>query len=169
METASGRGWTRRPRLLELESFFLFPAGVESLHAARLSATFSEAEGLRAGVRRVAESAAAAARLGAGILIIDDDGPDLPIPAVLAVGAAHRRLLADGVRSTTSIVVSHDEPRSLKIRQQRAQLRTVHFLGIAGDCQFLDRSTDTHWPESQLAAWAGLRCELLASNSFALF
>jgi glutamate synthase domain-containing protein 2/glutamate synthase domain-containing protein 1/glutamate synthase domain-containing protein 3 len=102
----------RRSRLLELESFFLFPAGVESLHAARLSATFSEAEGLRAGVRRVAESAAAAARLGAGILVIDDDGPDLPIPAVLAVGAAHRRLLRDGVRSTTSIVVSHDEPRT---------------------------------------------------------
>jgi glutamate synthase (ferredoxin) len=102
----------RHPRLLELESFFLFPSAIESLDAARVSATFSETEGLRRATLRVAETAAAAANLGAGILIIDDDGPDPAIPAVLAVGAAHRRLLADGLRSVTSIVVCHDEPRT---------------------------------------------------------
>jgi glutamate synthase (ferredoxin) len=102
----------RQPRLLELESFFLFPSAIESLDAARISAAFSETEGLRTATLRVAETAAAAASLGAGILIIDDDGPDPAIPAVLAVGAVHRRLLADGLRSATSIVVCHDEPRT---------------------------------------------------------
>jgi glutamate synthase (ferredoxin) len=102
----------RHVRLIELESFFLFPSTIESLRATRVSATFSEAEGLRKATLRVAGTAAAAARRGAGILIVDDDGPDLPIPAVLAVGAAHRRLLAEGIRTVTSIVVCHDEPRT---------------------------------------------------------
>jgi glutamate synthase (ferredoxin) len=102
----------RRVRLLELDSFFLFPSAVASLDAPRLPTTFVEAEGLRRAVSRIAAAAAAAAREGAGILILDDTGADLPVPAVLAVGAAHRRLLADGIRGATSIVLVHDEPRT---------------------------------------------------------
>jgi glutamate synthase (ferredoxin) len=102
----------RHARLLEFESFFLFPSAVDSLDGVRITASFSETEGLRRAALRIADEAAAAARLGAAILVIDDDGPDPAIPAVLAVGAAHRRLIADHLRGATSIVVCHDEPRT---------------------------------------------------------
>ena len=102
----------RAARLLELDSFFLFPSALDELASARLDATFSEREGLRAACRRIAQAASDAAQAGAALLLVDDRGADPAIPAVLAVGAAHGRLLRDGDRSKVSIVVAHDEPRT---------------------------------------------------------
>ena len=106
----------RSAHLLELESFFLFPAAVAELDATVLDATFDEREGLRRACARLAEEAADA---GTGILLLDDtpqngqvtDCYKGAVPAVLAVGAVHQRLVRDGTRSRVSIVVAHDEPR----------------------------------------------------------
>ena len=108
----------RTARLLELESFFLFPSAVEELarSAAVLDATFSEREGLRAACKRLADEAQAT---DADMIVLTDrhlfdlatDCCKVPVPVVLAVGAVHQRLVAAGARARTSIVVSADEPR----------------------------------------------------------
>jgi glutamate synthase (ferredoxin) len=51
---------------------------------------------------------------GAGILIVDDGGigaDRAPVPALLATGAVHHRLMARGLRSDTSLVVAADDAR----------------------------------------------------------
>ncbi len=129
----------RAARLLELESFFLFPSAVSELarRGTVLDATFDEREGLRSACRRLAEEAAQADR---DIVVLDDQvtqcylvsgasekgcitpepgAPDeqvtlcykVRIPAVLAVGAVHQHLVARGLRTRTSIVVVSDEVR----------------------------------------------------------
>ena len=98
-------------RLLELESFFLFPSAVELLQGLRLEAMFDEAEGLAAACERLALEAAEAVGEGAPILVLDDRGARPPIPALLAVGAVQQRLLQAGLRTQASIVVCSDEPR----------------------------------------------------------
>src|SRR5205085_3878628 len=109
----------RTARLLELESFFAFPSAVAELErrgAFLLDATFSEQEGLRAACKRLADEAHNA---NAELLVLSDrplfafaaDCCKAPVPAVLAVGAVHRRLVEAGTRTRTSIVVVADEPR----------------------------------------------------------
>jgi glutamate synthase (ferredoxin) len=100
----------RAVRLLELESFFLFPSAAAELsrRGLLLNATFDEQEGLRWACSRLADEAAAS---GADLLVLDDGSARLGVPAVLAVGAVHQRLVAEGRRTTTSIVVVTDEPR----------------------------------------------------------
>ncbi len=99
----------RTARLLELESFFVFPSALAEL-AARglvLDATFREDEGLRRACSRLGDAAAAEAE----VIVIDDGAARPSVPAVLAVGAVHHRLVAEGTRTRTSIVVASDEPR----------------------------------------------------------
>src|SRR4029453_18005581 len=75
----------RAARLLELESFFVFPSALEDL-ATRglvLDATFREDEGLRRACRGLGEAAVAAE---AEVLVIDDGAARPSVPAVLAVG-----------------------------------------------------------------------------------
>ncbi len=78
---------------------------------ARLDATWPAAEGaagLGAALERLAREARQRAREGVTLLVIDDAtaGPDrLPVPSVLAVGAAHVSLTDVGLRSSTDIAV----------------------------------------------------------------
>ena len=61
-----------------------------------------------------AQEAEDAVREGAELLLLTDEdagGERAVIPALLAVGAVHQRLVAAGLRTRTSIVVSSDEPR----------------------------------------------------------
>src|SRR4029453_13357756 len=83
----------RAAHLLELESFFLFPAAASELAKLGqvLDVAFDESEGLRQACRRLADEAATAA----GILVLNVRD----IPAVLAVGAVHQRLVAEGRRT----------------------------------------------------------------------
>jgi glutamate synthase (ferredoxin) len=100
----------RIARLLELESFFAFPSALAEL-AARglpLDATFGEDEGLRRACSRLAAAAVAAE---AEVIVLDDRAAQPSVPAVLAVGAVHHRLVVEGTRTRTSIVVASDEPR----------------------------------------------------------
>jgi glutamate synthase (ferredoxin) len=111
-------------RLIELESFFLYPSALEALAGTHLDATFTREEGLEAACKRLAREAEEAARDGAQILILDDTGSSderAPIASLLAVGAVHTHLVETGLRTTTSLVVLSDEPRE-----------THHFATLLG-------------------------------------
>jgi glutamate synthase (ferredoxin) len=101
-------------RLVELESFFLFPSALEELSNTALDMTFAESEALERACERLAGEAALAVAQGARLLLLTDaaSGPErVPIPSLLAVGAVHARLVDLGLRTLTSIVVASDEPR----------------------------------------------------------
>src|SRR5256712_4247282 len=113
-------------RLVQLDSFLLYPSGLETVRAlgtpfasSDLDATFVAADGasgLRAACERLAEDAERAVRSGASILIVTDRdaGPGrAPIPALLAVGTVHHRLRRQGLRGQTSLVVETDEAREV--------------------------------------------------------
>jgi len=100
----------RAARLLELESFFLFPSAAAELasHGSVLDATLDEREGLRRACARLADEAVTSR---AQVLVLDDSADSAAVPAVLAVGAVHQRLVSVGRRTSTSLVVVSDEPR----------------------------------------------------------
>ncbi|MBV8387042.1 MAG: glutamate synthase large subunit, partial [Acidimicrobiia bacterium] len=112
-------------RLLTLKSFFIYPSAVVSLlksegqgfGCARLDATFPVADGpqgLKAAVERLGDEAEQLVRDGTGILVIDDGGISAErtsVPALLATGAVHHRLVAKGLRINTSLVVQADDAR----------------------------------------------------------
>jgi glutamate synthase (ferredoxin) len=112
-------------RLLTLKSFFVYPSAVVDLlesegqgfGCARLDATFPIAEGpagLKKAVAALGDQAEKLVSEGTGILIIDDGGISAErasIPALLATGAVHHRLVAKGLRMNTSLVVQADDAR----------------------------------------------------------
>ncbi|MBV9283694.1 MAG: glutamate synthase subunit alpha, partial [Acidimicrobiia bacterium] len=112
-------------RLLTLKSFFIYPSAVVSLlksegqgfGCARLDATFPVADGpqgLKSAVERLGDEAEQLVRDGTGILVIDDGGISAErtsVPALLATGAVHHRLVAKGLRINTSLVVQADDAR----------------------------------------------------------
>ncbi len=113
-------------RLLVLKSFFLYPSAVVELlvndpgfGVAHLDATFPAEEGpggLKAAVERLCDRAEELVRAGIGILVVDDGGVGderAAVPALLATGAVHSRLVACGLRSDTSLVISADDARDV--------------------------------------------------------
>ena len=113
-------------RLIELESFLLFPSGLSALRAPEglfraitLDATFPVADGtagLQRACRRLADEAEHAVRHGAGILIVSDAGVSAErasVPALLATGAVHHHLVHTGLRGLTSLVLETDEPHEV--------------------------------------------------------
>src|SRR4030081_1287645 len=113
-------------RLVQLDSFVLYPSGLEAVRAlgtpfasSDLDATFAVADGpsgLRAACERLAQDAEAPGRFGASVLIVShrDAGPErAPIPALLAVGTVHHHLMRQGLRGRTSLVVETDEAREV--------------------------------------------------------
>ncbi|HVM21535.1 MAG TPA: glutamate synthase-related protein [Egibacteraceae bacterium] len=112
-------------RLLELDGFVMYPQGLQDLvlspqipfAVAGLDATFATAEGpdgLGARLVTIAEEAVTAVGNGAGLLICSDrsvDAERAPVPALLAVGAIHHRLVAEGLRTQTSIICETDDAR----------------------------------------------------------
>jgi glutamate synthase (ferredoxin) len=121
---------TERPeasQLLALRSFFVYPSMIVDLlsgHDAgfgctHLDASFPAEEGpggLRVAVERLCDEAESHVREGIGLLVIDDGGVTdtrVPVPALLAVGAIHHRLVARGLRMDASLVVSADDARDV--------------------------------------------------------
>ncbi len=104
----------RSPAGIELDSFFLFPDALEQFQPVRLDATFDPATSLQEACERLAGDAEAAVRAGAGMLLVADTAPErLPIPALLAVGAVHHRLVARQLRTKATLVVETDEAREV--------------------------------------------------------
>ena len=110
--------------LVELGSFYLTPDGLQRIvldpngievQAVDASFPVSEGpEGLEAALERLGDEAVAFVRDGAGIVVVSDVGADeerCRVPILLAVGAVHQRLLAEGMRTRTSLVAETDEAR----------------------------------------------------------
>ncbi|MDQ4024879.1 MAG: glutamate synthase subunit alpha, partial [Actinomycetota bacterium] len=104
----------------EYASFLLYPSALEELEqfgARSIDATFDVGdgpEGLRAACVRAADEAEDVVRSGAPYLVVTDRAasPDrVAVPATLAAGAVHHRLLRTRLRSLTALVVESDEPR----------------------------------------------------------
>ncbi len=112
-------------RLVELDSFLLTPDGLKRLAldprlpfaVQAVDATFAVSDGpggLAPALDRLGDEAVAHVRAGAGIVVVSDTGTDderCRIPALLAVGAVHQRLVAEGLRTRTSLVAETDEAR----------------------------------------------------------
>ena len=102
------------PPLTVLPGFLLYPDGVEALAPRVLDATFTEEEGLRPALDRLAVLAEVAVAAGDTILCLSDeraDGERAPVPALLALSAVHTRLVDMGLRLRCSLLVASDEPR----------------------------------------------------------
>ncbi len=113
-------------RLVELDSFLMTPDGLRRLAmdprlpwpVMAVDATFAVSEGeqgLERGLERLSEEALGHVRAGAGILIVSDVSADVErarIPILLAVGAVHQRLVAEGVRTSASLIAETDEART---------------------------------------------------------
>jgi glutamate synthase domain-containing protein 2/glutamate synthase domain-containing protein 3 len=112
-------------RLLELGGFIMYPQGLQDLvlnpsidfGVTGLDSTFAVAEGssgLRARLEALGNEAVEAVDSGTAILICSDrsvNAERAPVPALLAVGAIHHRLVAAGLRTRASIVVETDDAR----------------------------------------------------------
>jgi glutamate synthase (ferredoxin) len=113
--------------LLELPSFFLYPAAVDALldperaafKTVRLSATFPVADGpggLGPAIRAPGDAAVEAVAGGAAVLVISDravSAERAPIPSLLALGAVHHRLIAEHTRQQASLVVASGDARDV--------------------------------------------------------
>ncbi len=111
--------------LLELPSFFVTPSTLDQLRGpaaapfrpAILDATFpvnAGTAGLRDAIDRLRDEAARLVASGTGLLLISQDDVSAeraPIPSLLATGAVHHRLVTDGRRAATSILVAADDAR----------------------------------------------------------
>ncbi|HEU0170522.1 MAG TPA: glutamate synthase large subunit [Acidimicrobiales bacterium] len=109
--------------LLTLDSFFLYPSGVDALELTDkapwpvipIDTTFPAAEGpggLRAAVDRLVAEAIAAVEGGAGILVLEGSAAgseQAPVPSLLATGAVHQALAERRLRSRTALVVVADD------------------------------------------------------------
>jgi glutamate synthase (ferredoxin) len=110
--------------VVELESFFLFPSALAGLPLTPLDAAFDEGEGLTAACARLGDEAEAAVAAGAELLLVTDEragAERAPVPALLAAGAVHQRLVTSGLRTRASVIVASDEPRE-----------THHFATLLG-------------------------------------
>jgi glutamate synthase domain-containing protein 2/glutamate synthase domain-containing protein 1/glutamate synthase domain-containing protein 3 len=110
--------------LIELPSFFLYPAGLAALERGplrpvRLDATFPASAGpagLERALGRLGDEAEGAVLAGAELLVVTDGatGPErVPVPSLLAVGAVHHRLLRAGLRSRVGLVADSGEAREV--------------------------------------------------------
>ncbi|WP_026370661.1 glutamate synthase large subunit [Kallotenue papyrolyticum] len=104
-------------RAAELEALRAHPdPAFRSCTIAALWPVADGAAGLQAAVWRMLEAIEAAIRDGVTIVILSDRGVDAahaPIPALLAVGAAHHHLLRLGLRARVSLVLESGEPREV--------------------------------------------------------
>ena len=124
-------------RLLELESFLLYPSAVLELGGETLATSLEAGESLEDACRRIAADAAALVDGGAEILVLADTGAPIAVPCLLALGAVQQRLVSTGKRSATSLVVVSDEPReshhrlSARLRRGRDLPRPLCDRGCA--------------------------------------
>jgi glutamate synthase (ferredoxin) len=101
-------------RLTVLPSFLVSSTGLDALDPVRVDASFDESEFLATAVERVADTCVALAGEGTALICITDrdaGGERAPIPSLLAVAAAHNRLVERGLRTRCSLLVESDEAR----------------------------------------------------------
>ena len=109
----------KQPILSDRDLARLPNSGIEELKTQKIDIVFdgdSGGEGLRKALEHLCEEAERLVCEGRSVLVLSDRaaGPDLaPIPALLATGAVHHRLIRKGLRTRASIVVESGEPREV--------------------------------------------------------
>ncbi|MGI9659420.1 MAG: glutamate synthase central domain-containing protein, partial [Gaiellaceae bacterium] len=99
---------------IELDSFFLFPSALDELSPVRLDGTLHKHESLRSACERLANEAEQAINSGAGLILVSDIAEDrAPIPALLATGIVHQRLVARSLRTKATLIVETSEAREV--------------------------------------------------------
>jgi glutamate synthase domain-containing protein 2/glutamate synthase domain-containing protein 1/glutamate synthase domain-containing protein 3 len=101
-------------RLVELDTFLLYPSALPALRPCVLDATVRDGESLVAACSRVVGDAVHGVGAGREVLLLSDGATAegrAPIPSLLALAAVHDGLVAAGLRTSASIVVQSDEPR----------------------------------------------------------
>ncbi len=101
-------------KLVVLPSFLLTPSGLDALELLRVDVTFTADVGLANAVERLADACVEAVESGTGLLCLSDaaaGGEHAPVPPLLAVAAAHGRLVERGLRTRCALLVESDEPR----------------------------------------------------------
>jgi glutamate synthase domain-containing protein 2/glutamate synthase domain-containing protein 1/glutamate synthase domain-containing protein 3 len=89
----------------------------ERFRTARIDTRFAVAggpEAMASALQRIEDEAAAAVEGGAGLVLLSDRGVDAEhaaVPILLATGAAHHRLIRDGLRTRSALVLETAEPR----------------------------------------------------------
>jgi glutamate synthase (ferredoxin) len=97
-----------------LPSFLVPSTALDALDPVRVDASFDESEFLAAAVERVADTCVALAEDGRRLICITDrdaGGDRAPVPSLLAVSAAHTRLVERGLRTSCSLLVESDDAR----------------------------------------------------------
>ncbi|GAB4211295.1 MAG: glutamate synthase-related protein [Synechococcales cyanobacterium] len=139
-------------RVMQLRSPVLNEAELESLKQGSLTSTTLSmvfpvdggVNALAAQLQHLCAQAAAAVQAGSQIIILSDRGLDADhalIPPLLAVGAIHHHLIADGLRLQTSLVV------------ETAQCWSTHHFacligyGASAICPYLVYETIRHWQQ----------------------
>jgi glutamate synthase (ferredoxin) len=116
-------------RLIELDGFIVYPQGLQRLVSdppvafttAGLDATFPAADGpggVGSRLQGLGDEAVAAVENGASLLVCSDRSVDperAPVPALLAVGAIHHRLVAAGLRTKASLICETDDARETQV------------------------------------------------------
>ncbi len=109
----------KQPILSDRDLARLPNSGIEELKTKKIDIVFdagSGGEGLRKALDHLCKEAERLVREGWSVLVLSDRaaGPDLaPMPALLATGAVHHRLISKGLRTRASIVVESGEPREV--------------------------------------------------------
>ena len=109
----------KQPILSDRDIARLPNSGIEELKTQKIDIVFDGdigGEGLRKALDHLCEEAERLVREGRSVLVLSDRaaGPDrAPIPALLATGAVHHRLIRKGLRTRASIVVESGEPREV--------------------------------------------------------
>lgn len=130
------------PVLNEAELKDLQNFGFESVTLEMLFAVSAGAEGLRAAIAKICDDAVAAVKNGAKLVILSDrhlNAENAYIPPLLAVGAVHHRLCAEGIRMRASIIVDTAQCWS-----------THHFAcligyGASAICPYMALETTRQW------------------------
>ncbi len=129
------------PTIGVLPSFLLTPAGLEALEPVRVDATFTAEDGLGPAVDRLADHCVELVQSGHEALCVSDaaagDGR-AAIPSLLAVAAAHDRLVERGLRLSCALLVESDDTRDTHM--------TATLLGYGADaiCPRLALETVAH-------------------------
>ena len=80
----------------------------KSFQSTTINLTYDQATGLEQSIVNVCDQAEEAARSGKVLICLSDRHIDqglLPIPAAMATGAVHHRLIAKGLRSESNLIV----------------------------------------------------------------
>jgi glutamate synthase domain-containing protein 2/glutamate synthase domain-containing protein 1/glutamate synthase domain-containing protein 3 len=100
----------------EIEKIRSISQGFFKAHTISILFKADKKRDMRTQLERICQEAVTAVKKGSTLLILSDRGVSekyAPIPSLLALSAVHQALLAEGLRTRTSIILESGEPREV--------------------------------------------------------